>query len=189
MAEDNKKSNIIILYGAVAVGKLTVGKILAEKLSYKLVHNHLTRDLVLSVFERGTFEANVLIEKFRLELYEAAAKHGQNLIITDCYSHSYISPTGLSDPERLRQLDKILADSGADVLFVHLQSRPEEILKRVGGESRKAHQKLLDPIEMKKILESEDFRTSAPVKNNLVIDNSDLSPEETADLIIGHLKT
>ncbi len=179
---------VVVLYGAMAVGKLTVGKVLAKKLGYKLTHNHLINDLVLSVFERGTIEANRLIEKLRYEFYEAAAKSGHNLIITHCYSHSYISRTGLSDPKYLKTLERRLEKTDARVLFIHLQADTKTLLLRVKNESRKEHGKLTHVPTMKSILKMKDFSTSAPVKNNLVIDNSKLSPEKVARVIIAHLK-
>lgn len=66
--------NLIFIYGAPAVGKLTVAKELAEKTGYKLFHNHLTVDLVRSFFEYGSEQAARLSEKFRLEMFEEAAK-------------------------------------------------------------------------------------------------------------------
>ncbi|MDO8498164.1 MAG: AAA family ATPase [bacterium] len=180
--------NVIVLYGAVAVGKLTVGKELSRTLGYKLTHNHLVSDLVWSIFERGTLEANSLIEKLRYEIHEAAVKSGQGLVTTHCYGHNYVSPTGLSDPEYLKTLEQRLEKMGARVLFVHLQADKETLLNRVINESRKEYKKLTKVPKMRDLLDKEDFTTSAPVKKNLVIDNSKLSPEEVVHIITEHYK-
>lgn len=183
-----KKSHIIVLCGAMAVGKLTVGKVLAKKLGYKLTHNHLINDMVRSVFERGTFEACALMERFRDEFFRAIAKSGRDVVITYCYSHGYVSPTGLTDPQYLKTLEKRLEKESAQVLFVHLWADEKTLLKRVKGESRKEHSKLTNASIMKKLLKEKDFITSAPVKNNLVIDNSKLSPQKVAQVIIESLE-
>lgn len=172
----------------MAVGKLTVGKILATKLGYRLTHNHLINDLVWSVFKRNTLESNKMVEKLRYEFYETAAKFGHNLVITHCYAHDYVSPTFLSDPQYLKTLEKHLRKAGAKVLFVHLQAERKTLLKRVRDTSRREHQKLTDTSIMKDYLKSKDFKTSAPVENNLVIDNTSLSPERVVEMIIRHLR-
>lgn len=189
MKKEESTPTAVIIYGAMAVGKLTVGKELAKKIGYKLTHNHLINDLILSVFERGTLDANRLIEKLRYEFYDAALKAGQNIIITHCYSHNYISPTGLSDPDYLKNIEKRIKKAGGKVLFVHLKANNKELLKRVTNDSRKQHRKLTKVSIMKEYLKAKDFTTSAHVKNNLVIDNTNLSATKTAAIIAKHLKS
>ncbi len=182
-----KKTDIIVLYGTMAVGKLTTGTLLAKKLGFKLTHNHLINNLVTSVFERGALETNQLLEKIRFEFYDFCARNNQNIIITHCYSHDYVSPTGLSDPAYMQKLEKIFLKNKKNALFIHLQADNQEVLKRVTNNSRKKYKKLTDPAIMKEYLKKHDFRTSAPVKNNLVIKNSNLTPKETVNLIIKYL--
>jgi shikimate kinase len=180
----------IIIYGMVAVGKLTVAKALQKELGYKLTHNHLINDLVWSIFERQTLEGNRLIEKLRFELYEEAVREGVSIIITHCYSHDYISPTGLSDPDYLRQLENKLEAAGAQTLFVHLQADRNVLLERVQGESRKEYRKLTDVSQMEKYLndKSVDVTTSALVKNNIVIDNTHMTAEDVVKIIAEYLE-
>lgn len=45
---------LVLIYGPPAAGKLTVAKGLAHLTGYKFFHNHLTVDVVLSVFERAS---------------------------------------------------------------------------------------------------------------------------------------
>ncbi len=182
-----KKTDIIVLYGTMAVGKLTTGTLLAKKLGFKLTHNHLINDLVTSVFEHGAIETNQMIEKIRFEFYDFCSRNNQNIIITHCYSHDYISPTGLSDPAYMQKLEKIFLKNKKNALFIHLQADSQKVLKRVTDNSRKKYKKLTDQTIMKEYLKKHDFRTSAPLKNNLVINNSNLTPNETVNLIIKHL--
>jgi deoxyadenosine/deoxycytidine kinase len=179
----------IIIYGMIAVGKLTVAKALQEKLGYRLTHNHLINDLVWSLFDHGTLEANSLIERLRYELYEEAIKKGVCIIVTHAYSASYVSPTGLSDPEYMRVLESKLEAAGAKILFVHLQADTPILLKRVQEESRRAYKKLTDVSKLNEYLYKEnlDTTTSAPVRNNLVIENAEVTPASAADMIIKRL--
>ncbi|HEV7121685.1 MAG TPA: AAA family ATPase [Candidatus Paceibacterota bacterium] len=180
----------IVIYGMVAVGKLTVAKVLQKEFGYKLTHNHLINDLVWSIFDRGTLEGNSLIERLRYELYEEAVKQGVSVIITHCYSHDYVSPTGLSDPDYLKTLEERLEAAGAMTLFVHLQADNPVLLERVQGESRHEYRKLTDVSKMKEYLDdkSVDVRTSASVKNNLVIDTTNMEVEEVVRTISEYLQ-
>jgi len=182
----NKKPTVIIIYGPIAVGKLTVGKELAKQTGFKLTHNHLINDLVRSIFDRGTKESNFYIEKLRYEIYTAAIQANQSIIITHTYAANYISPSGLSDPDYLRTLEKKLIKLGANVSFVHLQTHNEELLKRVSLPSRKEYKKLLDKKILKDLHKTTDWETTAPVKNNLIIDNTNLSPKKVVSKIIKH---
>ena len=185
---EKAKSKVIVLYGAIAVGKLTVAKALEKELGYKLTHNHLINDLVFSVFGRETIEGNKMVEKLRLEFYEEAAKTGKNFIITHAYANDFISPTGLSDPKYLKILEYRLEKVGAGVLFVHLQANKKTILSRVKNTQRKKYGKLTKVSIMRNYLNTLDFIASAPVKNNIVINNTGLSPQKVAQIIIKHLK-
>jgi replication-associated recombination protein RarA len=47
---------LIFLYGPPAVGKLTFATALAERLGFRILHNHVTLDAVAAVREFGTDE-------------------------------------------------------------------------------------------------------------------------------------
>ena len=66
--------NLVFLYGAPGVGKLTVARELVGLTGYKLFHNHLTVDLVTSLFPFGSEQAGRLTTKFRLEMLQEAAQ-------------------------------------------------------------------------------------------------------------------
>ena len=183
-----KKTNIIIIYGAIAVGKLTVARLLAEKIGYKLSHNHLLNDLVYSTFEKNTPLGKGVLEKFRYLFYEEVVKAGINTIITHAYSHTYVSPTGQSDTTYIQNLENLFEKLGAHVTFIHLKASNDVLLKRATQDSRKEFGKLTDTEIMKDVLERNDFATSAPVKNDIIIDTSLLTADETVAHIIEKLQ-
>ena len=121
-----KKPTVVILYGPIAVGKFTIGKLLAEKTGYKLTHNHLINDLIESIFERGSETESRLKEKYRFEFYNDLANENVDCIITHAFSYNFVSKTGLSDPEYLEKLNNIFEDKGYKVLLV----RPFDFEKR-----------------------------------------------------------
>lgn len=64
----------VIIFGPQAVGKMTVGQELARKTGMKLFHNHMTIDLVSNFFSCSSPAGKRLVNLFRKEIFEEAAK-------------------------------------------------------------------------------------------------------------------
>ena len=73
---------LIFLHGAPAVGKLTVARELATLTDARLFHNHLTVDLVSSLFPFGSEPFILLREKIWLAAFSDAARNNVSLIFT-----------------------------------------------------------------------------------------------------------
>jgi hypothetical protein len=67
---------LIFISGLPGVGKLTVAKEVSALTGYKLFHNHLVVDLLLSVFEFGTAQFVELRESIWLSVFEQACRAG-----------------------------------------------------------------------------------------------------------------
>ena len=184
----NKKPVVIFIYGPMAVGKLTLAKILSKKLGFKLTHNHALNDLVDGIFTRGTYQNGVMKDRLRYDLLENAAVAGISLVTTHAYSHNYVSPAGLTDPKYVKTLEKKLIRLGSNFFPVHLKADNKELLRRVNKNSRKKFQKLTNKKIMRKFLTEKDWQTSPKLKNNFIIDNTNLSPNKVSDMIIQHFK-
>jgi len=65
---------LLVLHGAPGAGKLTVAKELRALTGYRLFHNHLTFDLVASVFDLQTLPARELRERVWLDTLGTAAR-------------------------------------------------------------------------------------------------------------------
>lgn len=180
--------NVVIIYGTVAVGKFTVANKFHKLTNYKFFHNHHTHDLARQLFERSSLHISNLIEGTRFLVFKEIAKAKINVVTTHTYSSTFVSKTGLTDPKYMKKVESIIAKNGGRAYFVHLVADEKEILKRVLGESRKNYRKLMDKKTMKEILERKNWKISAPVKNNLIIDNTNLSPNKVSDMIIQHFK-
>ena len=77
--------HLVIIYGAPAVGKLTVARELARLAGMKVLHSHLTIDVALAVFEFRSEPYVRLLDKLRLSVLEAAATEGIDVILTMAY--------------------------------------------------------------------------------------------------------
>ncbi len=64
---------LIFIYGAPAVGKLTVARELARLTGFKVFHNHLSIDCIEPIFDFGTPSFFKLIELIRVETVAEAA--------------------------------------------------------------------------------------------------------------------
>ncbi len=181
-----KKPVVVFLYGPFAVGKLTVAKVLSKKLGYKLIHNHYLNDFLLQVFDRHSYEMDFMKDSMRYSLLENMVKAKVSVVATHAYSHNFISRTGLTDPQFIKNMEKKITKAGAKFYPVHLKASNEELLKRVGMASRKEFKKLTSKKIFLKEISSRDFQTSPKLKNNFIVDNTNLSPEKVSDMIIKH---
>lgn len=164
---------MVFIYGPPAVGKLTVGRLVAERLGYRLLHNHVTVDAVLSVFDFGTRPFHDVLARFRQDLFETAAAENVDLVVT------FVVPIG---EEHL--IDELVAPYGDDVHYFQLLAPVEELHRRIGNESRRAHHKLVDGEILADILERFDVYTPLRGRKSVTLDTSELSPEVAAARIV-----
>lgn len=180
-------ANIILLYGPIAVGKLTIAKLLATKLGYKLTHNHSINDLVSDIFDHNSVEYARVVEKMRLIFLSEIAENNIDTVTTHCFSYNFVNKaTGVSDPEYVVNLYDRLTQAGATVCVVHLIADNETLYSRVSNISRKEYKKLIDEEEMKRISNTNDWETSAPIDGQLVLDTTHLTVQQCLEQIITH---
>ena len=182
----NMKTKLILIYGPPAVGKLTVANNLAEKTGFKLFHNHLTVDLVLSLYEFGTSKFTDLNMEIKYRIVEEAAKNNINLIMTLVYGVETIK--GSSEDEFIEGLIKIEEKYGGEIIFVKLTCAKEERMKRVLDESRKSFKKIKDPKVLERVEKDCNLDGVISFVDSLVIDNTNLPADKTADKIIERIK-
>jgi len=172
---------LIILYGPMAVGKLTVAKELANITGYKLFHNHLTVDLVGSLFEFNSPHYKKLNRKFRIELIEDAAKQDlfEGLIFTFCFAKKFDIPF-------ITKLRKAVSKHKGTIHFVHLNAPREILFNRVLEPSREKFDKIKSKDHLEKVLDAYDLSSSIPEVESLEIDNSTVEPLVVAKKIKKH---
>ena len=166
---------LIFLYGAPAVGKLTVAQELARLTGYRLFHNHLTVDLVSSLFPFGSEPFVQLREKIWLAAFAQAARQNVSLIFT-------FNPER-SVRERFIQdtIDVVTKENGS-VVFIGLTCAEQELERRMEDSSRKAFGKLASKELYRKLKESGAFEFPELPKG-ISVDTTNSPPAESAQLI------
>lgn len=164
---------LIVLYGPPAAGKYTIAKALSEKTDYKLFHNHLTVDLLKTIFTFGTPDFFRLSQKIRLDIFEQAAKENiPGVIFTFVYTKG-------TDDDFIRKLIETVTSNGGEVKFIQIYCQKEELLKRVTEESRKQFHKMKSPETLSQALSEKDWVSSIDFVESAKIDNTHLTVDET----------
>ncbi len=178
-------TKVIYLHGAPAVGKLTTAKMLCERTGYKLLHNHLTTDLVRAIFDRGNPRGDMHIVKLRFEMLELALQENVGgVVITAAHASNYLYPNGESDEWYAQKLESITESNSGVFYGVHLIADEEILLKRVVGEDRKKFGKISDVETLTSSIQTNDYMKPALVKNCISINNTNKSVDEITGEII-----
>lgn len=173
---------LVIIYGPPAVGKLTVAKALAKATDFKLLHNHLVSDMVLSVFERNTPAAISLSASIKNLIFETAAKNKQKGIIA----------TFLYDSNKKDQIDQwckdclnIMSRYKAKAYFIRLSAPIKTLKKRVLSPSRLGTKKIRSSKKLIKVIRQEGSfgKISKNITQSLHIENTDITPEGAVEII------
>ncbi len=149
---------LVFIYGLPATGKLTVARELASLTGYKLFHNHLAVDLLLSVFEFGSAPFVELREKIWLSVFEQAAQSNlPGLIFT-------FAPESTVRPEFISSTTDAIARAGSRLDFVELTCSMPELKRRIGDASRRHHGKLISVSQFEQLLAGGVFDAPAMPK-------------------------
>jgi adenylylsulfate kinase-like enzyme len=168
------KLTLIFIYGLPATGKLTVAHELAAITGYKLFHNHLAVDLLLSVFDFGSVPFVELREQIWLSVFEEAA-HGNlpGLIFT-------FAPEPTVRPGFIDQVRSAISRHAGEIVFVELVCPLAELRQRLESSSRQKYGKLTSVALFDQLAADGSFDASHMPKPRLSIDTSRCSPQQAA---------
>ncbi|CAN5295074.1 hypothetical protein BH18GEM1_BH18GEM1_10600 [soil metagenome] len=142
---------LIFLYGMPAVGKLTVARELADLTGFRLFHNHLTVDLLLTVFDFGSQPFVELRESIWLSVFDRACRAGlAGLIFT-------FNPEITVRQEFIDEAIRIVSGQEGEVIFTELTC-PREVLEgRLADPSRQRFGKLASVEDFRKLVAAGAF--------------------------------
>ncbi|EGJ26717.1 hypothetical protein [Streptococcus porcinus] len=180
----------LVLIGAQASGKMTIGQEVAKLTELTLFHNHETIDFVLKFMPWST-DATDLITKIRLDFFETFAKIGRSMIFTIVIDFGDSTEVAF-----LETLQNIFEAENQEVLFVELETSLEERLVRNKTENRLRHKPFKRDIAWSEndILSTMDYVTfnskEAPEKLRYYykINNTQKSAQEVAAEIVEVMK-
>ena len=172
---------LVFIYGLPATGKLTVAQELATITGYKLFHNHLVVDLLLSIFDFGTPPFVQLREEIWLSVFDQACRAQlPGLIFT-------FAPEQTVRPTFIQEALNTVAGGKGEIDFVELMCPLPELKQRLDSPSRLQFQKLTSVSLFKQLHESGRFDATYMPRPTLSIDTSLCTPLEAAKQIVNAL--
>ena len=180
-------ANLIIICGPQAVGKMTVAESLRDKLRYNMMMNHDSIEVSDRIFGFATPAQKEFNAFFREKAFELAVKHNVDLIFT--YVCAFDVP---EERAYLTKLKDLFEQNGGRFLFVELYADIETRLLRNETPhrmERKASKRDVAWSKNNLLRDAEKYKLNTDegevwFDHHLKIDNTNLTPNEAADMII-----
>ena len=175
---------LVVIFGSIAVGKMTVGQELAKITELKLFHNHMTIEPVIEMF--GYYEGKT-VKRLRQVFFEEFSKSDNYGMI-----FTYVWAFDLqSDWDYIKYVSDLFNKEGAELYYVELVSSQEVRLQRNATENRlknKPSKRDLDfarkdLLDTDKRYRTESYDGEITFRNYIKIDNSNLTPDVVAQII------
>jgi hypothetical protein len=165
---------LIFIYGLPATGKLTVAQELVAVTGYKLFHNHLVVDTLLTVFPFGSPQFVALREEIWLSVFDQACRAALPGLIFTFAPEATVRPTFIANTQ------STVAAAGGEVDFIELTCPLPELKRRMGGLSRLQYKKLTSVPLFEQLHEEGSFEASYMPAPRLSIDTGDNQPARAA---------
>ena len=174
----------VVIQGAQAVGKMTVGQELVKITKLRLLHGHVMYELIMEHF--GNIFGDVTNRLKDVVFEEFAKSENYGMIYTACLSFSH-----QKDLDYLNHITEIFEEVGAEIYYVELIASQETRLKRNKTENRlqykiskrdieKSDENLIYADTKGRFVSNEG---EIPFENYMKIDNSNLGPGAVAQMI------
>ncbi|SLN45319.1 AAA family ATPase [Pseudooctadecabacter jejudonensis] len=130
-----QQGDFVIILGAPAVGKMTVGQALSKRTGYPLFHNHITIEVAAPYFSYGTPEGRALVGRLRDAFFDAfEASTAQGYIFT--FACAYDIP---GERDYITSIAARFEARGRRICWVELSAPFETRRIRNQSENRLAH--------------------------------------------------
>lgn len=180
-------ANLIVICGPQAVGKMTVAESLRDKIKYNLMMNHDSIEISDRIFGFATLAQKEFNAIFREKAFELAVKHNVDLLFT--YVCAFEMP---EEREYLTKLADLFQTNGGEFYFVELSADLTTRLERnvtPHRMERKASKRDIEWSKANLLSDTKKHRLNSNsdeiwFKNHIKIDNTNLEPDQVADMII-----
>jgi hypothetical protein len=184
---------LLVIFGPPAVGKMTVGREVAARSSFRVFHNHASIEPLLEVFDFGVPSFNRLLAEWRRRVVEEAALSEVDLLLTFVWGLALAE-----DRDLIASYAEIYEAAGGEVRFVELYADLPTRLDRNRTELRLAEKKSKRDLEWSdaNVRELDELHVSTDPSNPTVadevlsqrpflrLDNTALGPDAAAELIL-----
>ena len=179
MSKRVKEMKLVLIVGAGAVGKMSVGQELMKITDLRLFHNHMTIEPVIDIF--GYFKGDTILKLRDIIFNDFIATNNYGMIHTLMWAFNMES-----DWEYVENL----VSKFDEIYCVELIASQEIRLERNKTENRLLHKPSKRDIEAsnKRLLNEDIYRLVSyegeiPFKNYLRINNENISAKEVAKII------
>jgi hypothetical protein len=186
---------LLFVFGPPAVGKMTVGRAIADASDFRLFHNHHVIEPLLDVFDFDTPQFQTLMGEFRQRVLEEAAASDIDLVFTLVWALDL-----QQDADGVRRHLAPFVDAGRRVAVVELSADLETRLARNRTPYRLSEKKSkrdltwsednvrgLERIQMNTGIPSPADEVIAGFPH-LRIDNTERTPEDVAAEVLAWLR-
>ena len=171
--------DLVFIYGAPGVGKLTVANELSSIIKYPVFHNHIAIDLVKSIYGYGNSKSEDLIRAVNISAITLAAAKNVNMIFT------YARP---NDKEFIKTVIDTIEPRGGRILFVQLKCDEASLQKRIKSRDGTEYGKITDKNGFVKFKLKHGPFKRITIRKGISIDTSGMSPKQVALRISSELK-
>jgi AAA domain len=165
---------LIFISGLPGVGKLTVAKELSAFTGYKLFHNHLTVDLLLSVFAFGSPQFVELRESIWLSVFEEACRANLPGLIFTFNAENTVRQSFIANAQ------ETLAANAGTICFVELVCDEQELQRRMDTPSRQQYAKMTSWTNFLELRAAGAFSSPKLPAPLLTVDTGKLNPKSAA---------
>lgn len=180
---------LMFLVGNAAVGKMTVGQELMKITDFRLFHNHMTIEPVIEIF--GRYDGRTITRLREVVFEEFASSDNYGLIFTYMWAFDQ-----QSDWDYVAHVRDIFLARNPDTEFCYVELTASQKLRLERNVSwnrlkNKASKNDVEQSNRRLIRDDSRYRLESlegeiPFENYVKIDNSQLTPVETAELIKEH---